>query len=188
VFHGLWATTTWISAVLLSPLILAARVSNVVFKASSEFLSLIPSVFGFVLRYAFYRFTLASCGRNVIIDLGTVFYYRDIEIGDNVTFGMSVLVHHCDFGNDVMIGDGCRIVGGTKKHHYQRVDIPIRLQGGKIKKIHIGHDCWVDTSCVIMEDIGTGSVVGAGSVVVEPVPPGSICAGNPATIVGHREP
>jgi acetyltransferase-like isoleucine patch superfamily enzyme len=186
VFLVLWAVLTWISALVLSPLIVGSRLSNVIFKACSELLSLVPSVPGFVVRFAFYRFALPRCGNNVVIDLGTVFYYRDITIGDNVTFGMSVIVHHCDFEDHVMIGDGCRILGGTRKHHYDRTDLPISRQGGQIKKIRIGRDSWIDSSSVIMEDIGEGSVVRAGSVVVEPVPPRSICAGNPAAIVGQR--
>jgi acetyltransferase-like isoleucine patch superfamily enzyme len=186
IFRAAWWLLTWSSAVVLFPLILTSRISNIVFKACSEFLSLVPSVFGFSIRYAFYRMTLARCGENVVIDLGTVFYYRDIVIGDNVTFGMSVIVHHCDFGDSVMIGDGCRLIGGTKKHRYDRTDIPICQQGGQIKKIQIGRDSWIDTSCVVMEDIGEGSVIRAGSVVVDSVPPRSVCEGNPAKVVGNR--
>ena len=186
-FRTLWSTAMWISAVFLSPLILVSRKSNVFFKACSEFLSLVPSIFGFVTRYAFYRFTLSDCGDNVIIDFGTVFYYRDISIGNNVSFGMGVIVHHCDFGDHAMIGDGCRLLPGTRKHRYDRSDIPICQQGGQIKKIRIGSDCWIDAACVVMDDVGDGSVIRAGSVVREPVPPGSVCAGNPAEVVANRE-
>jgi len=185
-FKVVWTASTWISVVLLSPLILASRMSNVVFKACSEFLSLFPSIFGFVIRYAFYRFALPKCGDNVIIDFGTVFYQRDIAIGSNVTFGIGATIQHCELGDHVMIGDGCRLICGTRKHAYDRTDIPISEQGGQIKKIRIGSDTWIDAGSVVMNDVGEGSVIRAGSVVREPIPPGSICEGNPAVIIGTR--
>jgi acetyltransferase-like isoleucine patch superfamily enzyme len=34
--------------------------------------------------------------------------------------------------------------------------------------------------------VGTGAVIGAGSVVTKPVEPYAVMAGNPACVVGHR--
>jgi len=59
-------------------------------------------------------------------------------------------------------------------------------QGGQLKRICIGNDVWIGSNSVIMEDIGNGSVVGAGSVVTKPVEAFTIVAGNPARELGKR--
>jgi acetyltransferase-like isoleucine patch superfamily enzyme len=180
-FKSLWKTLT------LLPLILAAKASEYVFKACSEFLSLVPSLCGFVMRYAFYKFTLNSCGENVLIDFGTVFYYSKITVGNNVTFGIGNIVQHCDFGNNVLVSDSCRFIGGIKKHNFDRTDISIVNQGGKIKTIRVESDTWIDSNAIVMESVGHGSVIMAGSVVTKVVEPYSICAGNPAKVIGNRK-
>ena len=186
-FKFIWTTLTFFCVPFLFPLILAAKLSDIVFKACSELLSLIPSLFGFIIRYAFYRFTLNSCGENVLIDFGTVFYYPKISIGNNVTFGIGNIVQHCDFGDNILISDSCRFVGGIKKHSYDQTDIPIVHQGGKIKKIKVESNTWIDSSAIVMEDVGQGSVIMPGSVITKSVEPYSIYAGNPAKIIGKRK-
>lgn len=186
VFVVLWTVAVALSAAVLSPLILLSRASGVLFKASSELLSVVPSFPGFAVRYAFYRLTLASCGKNVLFDFGTVLYSREIRIGSNVTFGLGNLIQHCHFGNNVLVSDGCRFVGGTEKHNFSRTDISINRQGGRIRYIHVGDDCWIDCGSIVMANVGTGTVVQAGSVVTQDLPEYSICRGNPAKVVDRR--
>ena len=186
-FMFLWKFFTSISVPFLLPLILTSRISDFIFKACSEFLSLFPSLFGFIVRYTFYKFTLSSCGKNVLIDFGTVFYSPKICVGNNVTFGIGNIVQHCDFGNNVLVSDSCRFIGGIKKHNFDRMDRPICYQGGKIKKIKVDTDTWIDANSIVMENVGQGSIIRPGSVVTKEVGPYSICAGNPATIIGKRK-
>ena len=186
-FKFLWNFLTLLCVPFLVPLILAAKASDVVFKACSEFLSLVPSLFGFIMRYAFYKFTLKSCGENVLIDFGTVFYYPKISVGNNVTFGIGNIVQHCDFGSNVLVSDSCRFIGGIKKHTYDRTDVHIVSQGGKIKTISVESDTWIDSNAIVMENVGQGSVILAGSVVTKQVESYSICAGNPAKVIGKRK-
>lgn len=172
---------------IVIPLALLSRISDFVFVTCSQLLALAPYALGTIVRYEFYRFSLRRCGRNVMIGFGTVFIYRDIEIGDNTLIGMYNVVHHCDIGSYVLTAEGCRLLSGSKYHNFDRVDVPMALQGGKIKRIEIGDDCWVGANAVVMESLGKGSVVGAGSVVTAAVEPYSIVAGVPAKLVRKRE-
>lgn len=52
----------------------------------------------------------------------------------------------------------------------------------------IGSDVWIGKNATILAEvkIGSGSIIGAGSVVTKDVPPYAIVVGNPARVVGHR--
>jgi len=172
---------------LVIPFILLARLSaESTFRAISQLFSLVPFGIGEIVRYDFYKYTLSSVGQNVFIGFGTVLNYRDICIGSNVQIGMYNTIHHCDFGNNIMTAEGCCFLSGSRYHHFSRTDIPMIKQGGQLKRICIGNDVWIGSNSVIMEDIGNGSVVGAGSVVTKPVEAFTIVAGNPARELGKR--
>ena len=53
--------------------------------------------------------------------------------------------------------------------------------------VHIGDDVWVGAGAIIMADLATGTVVGAGSVVTKATEPYSIVVGNPARKIRDRE-
>lgn len=172
---------------LVLPLALISRLSDFIFRTCSEFLSIIPYVLGVVMRYEFYRMTLTKCGSNVAIGFGTIFFYRDIEIGDNVNIGNYNVIHYCNFGSYIIISDMCQFLSGSKYHTHDRVDIPMALQGGKIRRILVQDDTWIGANAIIMNNIGTGSIVGAGSVVTNPVEAYTIVAGNPARFIRRRK-
>ena len=172
---------------LVLPLALAASASDVVFRTVSEIFALLPYALGTVLRYEFYRWTLRRCGENVVIGFGTVFLYRDVAIGDNVLIGMYNTIHHCDFGSYVVVAEGCRFLSGSRYHNFERTDIPMAVQGGRLRRIRVGNDCWVGANAIVMSDIGSGSVVGAGAVVTAPVQALTIVAGNPARVIRRRQ-
>lgn len=60
------------------------------------------------------------------------------------------------------------------------------LQRSIVKPVVIEDDCFIGHGAIILMGvtIGKGSIVGAGAVVREDVPPGSVVIGNPARIVG----
>jgi acetyltransferase-like isoleucine patch superfamily enzyme len=152
------------------PLALISRWSNYAFQTCSELLALVPYAFGIIMRYEFYRFTLESCGRNVVIGFGTVFNYREIRVGSNVLIGRYNVVHHCDFGDYVLTGERCTFLSGSRQHNFADRTRPMALQAGQLKHIQIGRDVWVGSHSVVMESVGDGSIVGAGSIVAKPVP------------------
>ena len=181
---GFLGVLTW-PAVL--PMALLSRISDSIFRTFSEIVSMVPFLVGFIVRYEFYRFSLRSCGHNVLVDFGTLFLYRDVCIGSNVYIASYVTVHHCDIGDYVLISEGCSLLSGSRYHHFDRSDIPIALQGGAKIRICLGTDSWIGARSVIMADVGTGSIVGAGSVVTRPVQPYTVVVGNPARLVRRRD-
>jgi len=54
--------------------------------------------------------------------------------------------------------------------------------------VHIGHDVWIGTNTIVLSGvtIGTGAVIGAGSIVTKDIPPYAIAVGNPARVVRYR--
>jgi len=177
----------WLCLPLVYPLTGIAKLApETGFRTISELLSMIPFAIGVIFRYEFYRRTLRSCGENIFISFGTIFYYPEVNIGNNVLIGMFNTIHHCDFGDDIMTAEGCRFLSGSKYHNFSRTDLPMTQQGGKMKRILIGDDVWVGANAIVMEDVGNGSIVGAGAVVTKKVEPHSVVVGNPAKAVKKR--
>jgi len=177
----------FLSLPLIYPLVFLAKCSpESGFRTISEFLSVFPFALGIILRYEFYRRTFRSCGQNVFINFGTVFYYPEITVGSNVLIGMYNTIHHCDFGDDVMTAEGCRFLSGSKYHNFSRSDTPMTRQGGKMKRISIGNDVWIGSNAIVMNNVGEGAIVGAGSVLTRSVESNCIVAGNPAKVIRKR--
>jgi len=156
------------------------------FQMSSHIVSLLPGVLGNYLRKEFYRMTLARCAPDVCVEFGTIIHQASVELGRRVYIGCHCSIGECIIEDDVLIGSNVDIISGKYQHYFDRLDIPIREQGGRLEKITIGRDSWIGNSAVVMANIGEQSIVAAGSVVVRDVPPRSIVAGNPARIIGKR--
>jgi hypothetical protein len=60
-----------------------------------------------------------------------------------------------------------------------------RVAAGETHPVRIGANVWIGDSAIICKGvhIGENSIIGAGSVVTDDVPGGSIAAGNPAKVV-----
>lgn len=183
VLRSVIGAVTW---PVILPLAAISRTSDFIFRTVSEMLAVVPYIFGIVLRYEFLRWALTRCGRNVTVGFGTVFYYRDVSIGDNVAIGNFNSIHHCDFGSYVLIADGCQFLSGSRYHNIDRTDIPMASQGGRLRRIIVSDDTWVGAGAIVMADIGKGAVIGAGAVVTKPVEPYVVAAGNPARPVRKR--
>jgi acetyltransferase-like isoleucine patch superfamily enzyme len=177
------AVLTW---PLVWPLAWLARRSDILFRTVSEALSLIPYAIGIVVRGEFYRFALTRCGRNVVVELGAVFIHRDVSVGDHVTINRWVVVHHCDIGSYALVGEHVVLLSGARQHEVDRLDGPMALQPGYKKRIALGDDVWIGAHAVVMDDVGTGAIVGAGAVVTRPVPEKTIAVGNPARPLRRR--
>jgi virginiamycin A acetyltransferase len=179
-----------LSVVLITPLLLLYILAGCInreraFADMSQFMSVFPGVIGMYLRGAFYHFTLKQCSRECHISFGTIFPSSNVVIGKNVYIGSHCIIAESVIEDDVLIGSNVQIMGGSA-HCFDRLDIPIRLQGGRSKIVTIGTDSWLGNSAIVMADVGTKSIVGAGSVVTRQIPPCSIAVGNPARTLRKR--
>ena len=112
-----------------------------------------------------------------------------IEIGDRTSIG----IYSCLSGRHIYIGKDCLIAPqvGIFAHSYVFADPTrkIREQGLIYKGIVIQDDCWLGYGAKVLDGvtIGQGSVIGAGAVVTEDIPPYSVAIGIPAKVVAKRE-
>lgn len=133
-----------------------------------------------------------------------------ILVGPNITIKNSVLkgdihiassIDDCELKGEIRIGKYCAIAGDVtfqgvnhtmkkpcmQMKFYKKItyeDMPTESKG----KIQIGHDVWIGTKSIILSGVkvGTGAVIGAGSVVTKDVPSFAIVGGNPAKIIKYR--
>lgn len=89
-------------------------------------------------------------------------------------------------GNNVMLAPRVSIY--AENHLFDHTHITIKEQGVKRMDVIIEDDCWIAANAVILAGvtIGKGSVVAAGSVVNENIPPYSVVAGVPARVIKSR--
>lgn len=116
-----------------------------------------------------------------------VTHYGNIRIGENCSLNdFSIIRGEVTIGNGVRIGPHCSIIAAG--HNFNRIDIPIYMQGAQRKPIRIEDDVWIGAgSCIIGGVIiGKGCVLGAGSIVTQSIPPYSIAFGNPARVTKKR--
>lgn len=133
------------------------------------------------------KLILDHCGTNVNIEKGAHFS-QNVSLGNNSGIGVNAqIAPGVTIGNDVMMGPECLIY--TTNHGMNRTDIPMwRQESSEVSPVVIGDDVWIGARVIILPGvhIGTGSVIGAGSVVTHDVEPYSIVAGNPAKIIRMR--
>ncbi len=141
------------------------------------------------VRRALARRMLDSCGQAVNVEHGAWFGSgKGVRLGDRSSIGMDALIMGpIDIGDDVMMGPRCILV--SNRHDISRPDVPMNSQGfTDARPIVIEDDVFVGAGATVLPGVRicTGSVVGAGAVVVKDVPPRCVVAGNPAEVVRTR--
>jgi acetyltransferase-like isoleucine patch superfamily enzyme len=115
----------------------------------------------------------------------------DIEIGSNVNFGTNVKViagneGKISIGNSIDIGSGCHFSGGS--YDYSDAEKLPSSQRLDTQGIIVEDLAWIGAGVIILDGvaIGTKSIIGAGSVVTQDIPPNSMAAGVPAEVKKSR--
>jgi virginiamycin A acetyltransferase len=179
----------------LAPLLAALRAeqaalgadrADAVFQAYSQALSVVPGLSGEFLRRAFYSLALPGCGADFTVGFGTVLSKQGVTVGDRVYIGMRCTIGHARLADHVTIGSNVDILSGKAQHRFDDLDAPIQDQGGEFTTVAIGENSWLGNGTIVMADIGRDCIVGAGSVVVDPLPDRVIAVGNPARVIRER--
>ena len=98
-----------------------------------------------------------------------------------------------DCSGDINIGKGVNIHRNvsifTHEHDHSK-NVPIADSKVITSSLEIGDDVFIGANAIILSSvnkIGTGAVIGAGSVLTKDVGEYEIWAGNPAKFIRHRE-
>jgi len=157
------------------------------FSSMMQWVSLFPGIFGEWLRRGVLQWVTGRSLENCCICFGSLFSDPNIIIEKGVYLGPGCNVGKATLGQNTIIGSGVHITSGLRQHGISDSNIPIRDQEGQFDRVHIGKNCWIGNGAMVCADIGNGSVVGAGSVVVKPIPDYSLVTGNPAQILRSRK-
>ncbi len=176
----------WIATVSILPLEAVYRVGLVTYGSAGQVLALVPGYVGVLLRRAWYRRTLASCGRNLVVDFMTVILRPDTRVGNDCYLNVFSWIGWADIGDDFLGGDGITILSGSRQHGFASRDVPMRLQEGEKRQVVIGKDVWCGSRVVISADVAEGSILASGAVVTKSFEPYTILAGVPARPLRER--
>lgn len=109
-----------------------------------------------------------------------------IEVGTDCGFTGTTLVaaEKITIGDRVLVGSNTSIVD-FDFHPPGSEDRAENMNAGAAAPVVISDDVFVGAEALILKGVtvGEGAVVGAGSVVTKNVPPRTVVAGNPATVV-----
>lgn len=165
-----------------------------------------------LMRRAIWRAVAQRFGTGVQISSGVGFKHLEtFEIGDGVFIGAQAYIQgrydgRCVIGDHTWIGPqsyfdardlvieeyvgwgpGAKVLGSA--HTGVPTDVPVVQTDLVIKPVRI--EAWADvgTGAVILPGVtvGKGSIVGAGAVVAEDVPPFAVVAGVPARFLRWRQ-
>ncbi|MGE0043375.1 MAG: hypothetical protein AB7H88_01260 [Vicinamibacterales bacterium] len=124
-------------------------------------------------------------GRNTILSCKN----GDIVIDDHANLGFNCEIFSASrvrVGKHILMAAYTYLVGGD--HLYDRVDIPVLLQGRTARGIEVDDNVWLGTHVVVTDGsrVGRDAIIGAGAVVVGEVPAYAIAAGIPAKVLRDR--
>lgn len=131
-----------------------------------------------------------AIGSGVYVGRNTIVYCKngDITLGDRVNLSANCQIFSSNsltIGADTVVGAFSYFLSGGEYDY--RSTVPFAQQSGQETKgpLTIGANCWFGAHVTVTDaaNIGDHCVIGAGAVVVKPVPANSIALGVPARVV-----
>jgi acetyltransferase-like isoleucine patch superfamily enzyme len=156
------------------------------FQNSCQLLALLPGTLGQYLRRAFLLRTLRSCHPSVTVEWGACLTKVGAILEENVYLGPGCQLGLVHIEREVLIGAGVHVPSGAHTHSFVDPEAPIREQPGTQRQVRIGSGSWIGSGAVVLADVGRNTIVGAGAVVVQPLPDWVVAAGVPARAVKER--
>ena len=114
-----------------------------------------------------------------------------IRIGEGTFLNRNVMVaavELVEIGANCMFANGCFVTDGN--HRFDDPELPVPWQGFTTKgPTRVGDNVWCGANVVITSGVTVGErcVIGANSVVTQDLPPFSIAAGIPASVLKQVE-
>ncbi len=184
-------TLNFISQILVLPFAVICKLeekllpgnAETLFTACAQIMAVLPGLPGSFLRRAFYSLTLESCSAHCHIGFGSIFSHRSANIEQHVYIGNYVLLGSVHIGEHSLIGSRASILNGEALHELDDDGRWTAYSADRLSQVSIAKNVWIGEACLIMADIGRGSMVGAGSVVTSKIKPHILVAGNPARFV-----
>ncbi len=155
------------------------------FPGWSEGLACWPGLSGVYLRAAAYSRVLARTSPDIHIGFGSCLSKASAVLGDHVYVGRFCTLGWVEIERDVMIADHVAIPSGGQTHRVSGSGaVAPRHHPARFSRVRIGEGTWIGSQAVVMADVGRFCVVGAGAVVIDPVPDHAVAVGVPARVVG----
>jgi len=151
-----------------------------------------------------FRFIKRCTGRRTIVRKKTqILNYANVKIGQDCILQDFVYIRAGAHGS-VVLGDACMVNSFCRFFGHGGIEVADHSQFGPgvtvtttdhdyhkreltevFKKVTIGRRVWIGANVIVLPGvrIGDNTVVGAGSVVKNDLPPNSVAVGNPARII-----
>lgn len=149
----------------------------------SHVFAVLPGTPGTFLRRAFYRWTLNRCAEDVTIQFGVLFSRQNSVLESGVFIGSYALIGSARIRENTLVGSRASLLSGRTQHEMLASGQWSATDEQKLQRIEIGPNTWIGEGAILMADVGSGSMVAAGSVVSTAVPTGVMVGGNPARFI-----
>lgn len=173
----------WLERVY-SKAILNEQEENKVLKTNDRRMKLMKAWYHFKARIKKLVYKIIY-GRRLRIGKGTTWRHGfhitieggQVEIGKNCFFNNYCSINSLKkvtIGDGTIFGSNCHIY--DHNHRFSDLETSIKAQGYTLGETHIGKHCWFGTNAVVLKGvtIGDNCVIGAGVVVSEDVPEGTV--------------